>query len=182
MFTMSSPMVIHHCIGTIVAIPMFMISSKKPECNRKIMIGDFSGCRQHWKPRRSRLCQWSCRLFQEQTQVHQCHHLPRPLKIRNTLEMIPDDDNDEKYCPFLQYDTGAKLPLEIQIPHHLRQYGAGTEVPIKSLLGHRSQAPPEVRLVLKIHGLTAIVLKSFTFFPPFLQFSWFIRLKRLISV
>ena len=25
-----------------------------------------------------------------------------------------------------------------------RQYGAGTEVPIKSLLGHRSQAPPEV--------------------------------------
>ena len=27
-----------------------------------------------------------------------------------------------------------------------RQYGAGTEVPIKSLLGHRSQAPPEVDL------------------------------------
>ena len=34
--------------------------------------------------------------------------MSRPLKIRNTLEMIPDDDNDEKYCPFLQYDTGAK--------------------------------------------------------------------------
>lgn len=29
----------------------------------------------------------------------------------------------------------------------LRQYGAGTEVPIKSLLGHRSQAPPEVRQI-----------------------------------
>ena len=109
--------------------------------------------------------------------------MSRPLKIRNTLEMIPDDDNDEKYCPFLQYDTGAKLPLEIQNPHHLRQYGAGTEVPIKSLLGHRSQAPPEVRLVFKIHGLTAIVLKSFRFFLPFLQssWSWFIHLKRLIS-
>ena len=29
----------------------------------------------------------------------------------------------------------------------LDQYGPGTEVPIKSLLGHRSQAPPEVRHV-----------------------------------
>ena len=29
----------------------------------------------------------------------------------------------------------------------LEQYGPGTEVPIKSLLGHRSQAPPEVRHV-----------------------------------
>ena len=27
----------------------------------------------------------------------------------------------------------------------LKAYGPGTEVPIKSLLGHRSQAPPEVR-------------------------------------
>ena len=27
----------------------------------------------------------------------------------------------------------------------LKAYGSGTEVPIKSLLGHRSQAPPEVR-------------------------------------
>ena len=31
--------------------------------------------------------------------------------------------------------------------YYFRQYGAGTEVPIKSLLGHRSQAPPEVRIV-----------------------------------
>ena len=29
--------------------------------------------------------------------------------------------------------------------NRLRAYGPGTEVPIKSLLGHRSQAPPEVR-------------------------------------
>ena len=32
-----------------------------------------------------------------------------------------------------------------------RQYGAGTEVPIKSLLGHRSQAPPEVRHISGQH-------------------------------
>ena len=35
----------------------------------------------------------------------------------------------------------------------LRQYGAGTEVPIKSLLGHRSQASPEVRHVSGQHVL-----------------------------
>ncbi|CAG0924315.1 unnamed protein product [Notodromas monacha] len=33
----------------------------------------------------------------------------------------------------------------------LKQYGAGTEVPIRSLLGHRSQAPPEVRHVSGQH-------------------------------
>ena len=33
----------------------------------------------------------------------------------------------------------------------LEQYGPGTEVPIKSLLGHRSQAPPEVRHVSGQH-------------------------------
>ena len=33
----------------------------------------------------------------------------------------------------------------------LDQYGPGTEVPIKSLLGHRSQAPPEVRHVSGQH-------------------------------
>jgi len=33
----------------------------------------------------------------------------------------------------------------------LRQYGPGTEVPIKSLLGHRSQAPPEVRHISGQH-------------------------------
>ena len=31
------------------------------------------------------------------------------------------------------------------------KYGIGTEVPIKSLLGHRSQAPPEVRHVSGQH-------------------------------
>ncbi|CAB4069455.1 EXD1 [Lepeophtheirus salmonis] len=35
--------------------------------------------------------------------------------------------------------------------HKLRQYGVGTEVPIKSLLGHRSQAPPEVRHISGQH-------------------------------
>jgi len=35
--------------------------------------------------------------------------------------------------------------------HKLRQYGPGTEVPIKSLLGHRSQAPPEVRHISGQH-------------------------------
>lgn len=33
----------------------------------------------------------------------------------------------------------------------LRQYGVGTEVPIKSLLGHRSQASPEVRHISGQH-------------------------------
>jgi exonuclease 3'-5' domain-containing protein 1 len=33
----------------------------------------------------------------------------------------------------------------------LEQYGNCTEVPIKSLLGHRSQAPPEVRHVSGQH-------------------------------
>ena len=45
--------------------------------------------------------------------------------------------------------------------NRLRAYGPGTEVPIKSLLGHRSQAPPEVR---HISGkLTQIQIASFTF-------------------
>ena len=38
--------------------------------------------------------------------------------------------------------------------NRLRAYGPGTEVPIKSLLGHRSQAPPEVR---HISGKSKIV-------------------------
>ena len=33
----------------------------------------------------------------------------------------------------------------------LQQYGVGTEVPIKSLLGHRSQASPEVRHISGQH-------------------------------
>merc|ERR1719188_132145 len=35
--------------------------------------------------------------------------------------------------------------------NRLKAYGPGTEVPIKSLLGHRSQAPPEVRHVSGQH-------------------------------
>lgn len=42
--------------------------------------------------------------------------------------------------------------------HKLLQYGAGTEVPIKSLLGHRSQASPQVRHISGQH------IKEFTDF------------------
>ena len=42
--------------------------------------------------------------------------------------------------------------------HKLLQYGAGTEVPIKSLLGHRSQASPQVRHISGQH------IKEFTEF------------------
>ena len=35
--------------------------------------------------------------------------------------------------------------------HKLLQYGKGTEVPIKSLLGHRSQASPQVRHISGQH-------------------------------
>jgi exonuclease 3'-5' domain-containing protein 1 len=42
--------------------------------------------------------------------------------------------------------------------HKLIQYGAGTEVPIKSLLGHRSQASPQVRHISGQH------IKEFTDF------------------
>lgn len=33
----------------------------------------------------------------------------------------------------------------------LLKYGVGTEVPIRCLLGHRSQAPPEIRLISGLH-------------------------------
>lgn len=42
--------------------------------------------------------------------------------------------------------------------HKLLQYGVGTEVPIKSLLGHRSQASPQVRHISGQH------IKEFTDF------------------
>jgi exonuclease 3'-5' domain-containing protein 1 len=42
--------------------------------------------------------------------------------------------------------------------HKLLQYGIGTEVPIKSLLGHRSQASPQVRHISGQH------IKEFTDF------------------
>lgn len=42
--------------------------------------------------------------------------------------------------------------------HKLLQYGAGTEVPVKSLLGHRSQASPQVRHISGQH------IKEFTDF------------------
>ena len=41
--------------------------------------------------------------------------------------------------------------------NRLKAYGPGTEVPIKSLLGHRSQAPPEVR---HISGKTLRIRKK----------------------
>lgn len=51
--------------------------------------------------------------------------------------------------------------------HKLLQYGIGTEVPIKSLLGHRSQASPQIR---HISGATRF------FFSPFLT----IRIKSFV--
>ena len=44
--------------------------------------------------------------------------------------------------------------------NRLKAYGPGTEVPIKSLLGHRSQAPPEVR---HISGTVSCNLKYLLF-------------------
>ena len=41
--------------------------------------------------------------------------------------------------------------------NRLKAYGPGTEVPIKSLLGHRSQAPPEVR---HISGKTCVTVSK----------------------
>lgn len=59
--------------------------------------------------------------------------------------------------------TGANKKDYIQeakdyFSHKLLQYGAGTEVPIKSLLGHRSQASPQVRHISGQH------IKEFTDF------------------
>ena len=52
-----------------------------------------------------------------------------------------------RLCIHTIYLYNVHLNHNIFFSLRLDQYGPGTEVPIKSLLGHRSQAPPEVRHV-----------------------------------
>ena len=57
-------------------------------------------------------------------------------------------------CRLFQKQAQVCMTLfqkKIRKTFFFRQYGAGTEVPIKSLLGHRSQAPPEVRHISGQH-------------------------------
>jgi exonuclease 3'-5' domain-containing protein 1 len=63
------------------------------------------------------------------------------------------------YQPVVEEDDGTKLSKKRDyaqeaveyFTNKLMQYGVGTEVPIKSLLGHRSQASPEVRHISGQH-------------------------------
>ncbi|XP_011499413.1 PREDICTED: uncharacterized protein LOC105363426 [Ceratosolen solmsi marchali] len=63
------------------------------------------------------------------------------------------------YQPVVEEDDGTKLNKKRNyaqeaveyFTNKLMQYGVGTEVPIKSLLGHRSQASPEVRHISGQH-------------------------------
>lgn len=48
--------------------------------------------------------------------------------------------------------------------HKLLQYGIGTEVPIKSLLGHRSQASPQIRHISGNKKKMLTIFVSFRFF------------------
>ncbi|XP_015178535.1 PREDICTED: uncharacterized protein LOC107067479 [Polistes dominula] len=59
----------------------------------------------------------------------------------NTFQSIIEEDNGSKLSGTRDY---AKEAVEY-FSNKLMQYGVGTEVPITSLLGHRSQASPEVR-------------------------------------
>ena len=59
----------------------------------------------------------------------------------NTFQPIVEEDAGVKISNKRDY---AREAVEY-FTNKLMQYGAGTEVPIKSLLGHRSQASPEVR-------------------------------------
>ncbi|XP_014600429.1 PREDICTED: uncharacterized protein LOC106784924 [Polistes canadensis] len=59
----------------------------------------------------------------------------------NTFQSIIEEDNGSKLTGTRDY---AREAVEY-FSNKLMQYGVGTEVPITSLLGHRSQASPEVR-------------------------------------
>lgn len=63
------------------------------------------------------------------------------VSITNTHSSSLSNDNGRDYIQEAVQYFQARL----------EQYGPGTEVPIKSLLGHRSQAPPEVRHVSGQH-------------------------------
>lgn len=60
----------------------------------------------------------------------------------NSLQTTVQDDTNGGYGPGKRdYIQESKDYFK----HKLLQYGIGTEVPIKCLLGHRSQASPQVR-------------------------------------
>lgn len=63
-------------------------------------------------------------------------------------------NNDEDSNSFIRVNVGKRDYVQEAVEYFsskLRQYGVGTEVPIKSLLGHRSQASPEVRHISGQH-------------------------------
>ncbi|XP_031840590.1 egl_like_exo domain-containing protein [Nomia melanderi] len=65
----------------------------------------------------------------------------------NTFQQITEEENGCKLSSKRDY---AREAVEY-FTNKLMQYGVGTEVPIKSLLGHRSQASPEVRHISGQH-------------------------------
>ncbi|KAK9294308.1 hypothetical protein QLX08_011054 [Tetragonisca angustula] len=65
----------------------------------------------------------------------------------NTFQQIVEEENGCKLGGKRDY---AREAVEY-FTNKLMQYGVGTEVPIKSLLGHRSQASPEVRHISGQH-------------------------------
>lgn len=65
----------------------------------------------------------------------------------NTFQQVVEEENGSKLTGKRDY---AREAVEY-FTNKLLQYGVGTEVPIKSLLGHRSQASPEVRHISGQH-------------------------------
>lgn len=65
----------------------------------------------------------------------------------NTFQQVAEEENGCKLAGKRDY---AREAVEY-FTNKLMQYGVGTEVPIKSLLGHRSQASPEVRHISGQH-------------------------------
>ncbi|XP_076238381.1 egl_like_exo domain-containing protein [Calliopsis andreniformis] len=65
----------------------------------------------------------------------------------NTFQQVTEEENGCKLGGKRDY---AREAVEY-FTNKLMQYGVGTEVPIKSLLGHRSQASPEVRHISGQH-------------------------------
>lgn len=59
----------------------------------------------------------------------------------NSFQHADKEDSTGQYGGRRDYIKEAKEYFK----HKMLQYGVGTEVPIKSLLGHRSQAAPQVR-------------------------------------
>lgn len=64
-------------------------------------------------------------------------------------QIVPSSSSSSSPSAQGETDYGHKAMLYFK--DKLKQYGEGIEVPIKSLLGHRSQAPPEVRHVSGQH-------------------------------